>query len=170
MLRKAGGRGSKSILTYNSHLYILYFPLAWMIEAEVTTIYLSTNLLARKGSWSIWQRKSIWSSTEGKGIKHLNSLAAVIDVEMSVVITNNSGEKQRQELLLKLLKSGLVVIDGKVPLGEHLWCTSTLAEGSSEQSQRPSVVREALNTLSYPSIVDFYFSFCIPPFLPHAKQ
>lgn len=89
---------------------------------------------------------------------------------MSVVITNNSGEKQRQELLLKLLKSGLVVIDGKVPLGEHLWCTSTLAEGSSEQSQRPSVVREALNTLSYPNIVDFYFSFCIPPFLPHAKQ
>lgn len=53
-------------------------------------------------------------------MKHLNSLAAVIDVEMSLVITNNSGEKQREELLLKLFKSGLVLTDGKVPLGGTL--------------------------------------------------
>lgn len=50
-------------------------------------------------------------------MKHLNSLAAVIDVEMSLVITNNSGEKQREELLLKLFETGLVLKDGKVPLG-----------------------------------------------------
>lgn len=53
-------------------------------------------------------------------MKHLNSLAAVIDVEMSLVITNSSGEKQREEVLLKSCKSGLVLIDGKVPLGETL--------------------------------------------------
>lgn len=53
-------------------------------------------------------------------MKHLNSLAAVIDVEMSLVITNISGEKQREELLFKLFKSGLVLIDGKVPLGGTL--------------------------------------------------
>lgn len=83
-----------------------------MIEAKVIIIYLSTNLLAEEGNWSIWQRKSIWRSTEGKGLNHLNSLAAVIDVEMSLEMKRSqssqiTGEKQREEPLFELFEPGL---------------------------------------------------------------
>lgn len=116
---RSGGRGSKSILTYNSHLYILYFPLASMRSKSHNNIP-QYQFVSRKGKLKYLAKKIYLKQHRREGNEASEFISSCHWCGDEFSHHSISGEKQREELLFKLFKSGLVLIDGKVPLGGTL--------------------------------------------------